>query len=57
MGKTTGFLNTNVFKASRRVSFSHFPKVVLDHVGDDPGYLLEFLWIVLQYSIQAQCKI
>ena len=57
MGKTTGFLNTNVFKASRRVSFSHFPKVVLDHVGDDPGYLLEFLWIVLQYSIQAQCKV
>ena len=37
-----------IFRASRRVSFSYYPKVVLNHGGGevggcDPQYLLEVL--------------
>ena len=49
MWKTSGnvFL---IFRASRRVNFSYFPKVALHH-GGAPQYLLELLWNMLQYSI------
>ena len=48
-----------IFRASRRVSFSNFPRVALDHRGkrDAPQYILEFLWIMLQYSNQALCDL
>ena len=48
-----------IFTASRRVRFSYFPKVALDlscRCGC-PQYLEEFLWIMLQYSNQALCKL
>ena len=35
----------SIFGASRRVSFSYFPKVKPDH-GVVPQYLTEFLWII-----------
>ena len=43
-----------IFKASRRVSFSHFPKVALNHKEKmgAPQYLLDFLWIMSQHSNQ-----
>ena len=34
------------------MSFQYFPKVPIDH-GKCPRYVLQFLWIMLQYSIQA----
>ena len=46
----------NFFRASKRVSFSYFPKVALNH-GRCPWYLLEFLWIMSQYLIQALCNV
>ena len=45
-----------IFKGSRTVSFSYFPKVALDH-GECPQCVLEILWIMLQYSIQVLCNI
>ena len=45
-----------IFRASSR-EFSYFPKIILNPVGGALQYLLEFLWIMLQYSIQALCNI
>ena len=39
-----------IFRASRKVSFSYFPTVALNH-GGCPWYLLEFSRIILQYSV------
>ena len=49
-----------VFRVSRKVSFSYFPKVTLYHGGAPPSpkkKLLEFLWTMLQYPVQALCNI
>ena len=40
------------FRACRRVSFSYFPKIALDHRGA-PQHLLKFSWIMIQYSVEA----
>ena len=45
-----------IFRVSRRLSFSYFPMVALDDEGA-PQYLLEFLWIMLKYSVQTLCNI
>ena len=39
-----------IFRATRRLSFSYFPKGSLNNkrVGSDLWYLLEFLWIMLR---------
>ena len=44
-----------IFRTYGAVSFSYFPYVAFDHWrgGVDPQYLLEFLWIMLQYLIEA----
>ena len=43
-----------IFRASRRVSEKYFPKAALDYEeGAALHDLLEFLWIMLQYSVQA----
>ena len=45
------------FRATRKASFSYFPKVAVDHRGVTSYHLLEFSWVMLQDSVQAPCNI
>ena len=46
-----------IFRASRRVSFSDFPRVALDYGGDVCPPIPLFFRIMLQCSIYALCNI
>ena len=56
MWKTSG----NVFSGHIGGSVFHiFPRLhsIIRKVRVDPQYLLEFLWIMLHYSVQTRCNI